>query len=175
MSSVAERVSVVMRSVPDWARMGRDEGRAADTDDGRHRRGERRGGTRPNLEVLEHVSWWRRVSWAEVAAAAVLVVVLFSALMLHVSMIGAQERLDEVQAQVQQARLEQEQLRRAESQLTSPGKVLAIAGNELGMVEAAPPEFVQVLPRFIRPFVLLAPPASPTDGTPGSDTIDPTR
>lgn len=155
MSSVAGRVSAAMRSVPDWARLDREE--ATKPSKQKRGAGDR---ARPKLEVLEHVAWWRRVSWAEVVAAAVLVAVLFSALLLHVSMIGAQEQLDRAQEQVREARLEQEQLRRAESQLTSPGEVLAIAGNELGMVEAAPPEFVYALPRFVRPFEMLAPAAA---------------
>lgn len=106
---------------------------------------------RPRLEVVEHVAWWRRVSWWELGTGLLLVGVLFAALSLHVAMIGDQERLDRLQQQVDVERTRQEELRRAESQLTSPGEVLAIARDELGMVDAASPEFIESMPRFMRP------------------------
>lgn len=106
--------------------------------------------SRPRLQLVERVRWWRRVPWVAVVFVVVFVGCLFGALWTHVSLISGQQRLDAIQTEISRERLRREELRREQSQLQGPEEVRRIAVEEYGMVDAAPAEAVAATRPTIR-------------------------
>jgi hypothetical protein len=93
--------------------------------------------------------------------------VLFAAASLQVRLIGGQERLDRINAQIDTMQVRQDDLRKQEANLRSPAQIAEIATDELGMVQAAPPMLVNPVSRYIgSPHPQIAPTTTIAIGTP---------
>jgi len=90
----------------------------------------------------------RRVPTAVWVVAAVFAV-LFTAATIQSYLITGQRTLDRLQKQINDAKLQQDDLRRKEIDLRSPAQVAQTAMNDLKMVHAAPPVLLTPEPRVI--------------------------
>jgi hypothetical protein len=91
---------------------------------------------------------------------------LFAAASLQVRLIGGQERLDRINAQIDVVQVRQDDLRQQEANLRSPAQIASIATNELGMVQAAPPMLVNPPSRYIGyPHPQTVPTTTPATGS----------
>jgi hypothetical protein len=99
---------------------------------------------------------------------------VLGAVALQVMLIGGQRQVDHLESELSKAQVEQDTLRRQESQLRSPSDIQGIATERLGMVPADLPALVQPAPRVVgypqgdprgagTPTTTLAP-AQPTSG-----------
>jgi len=93
----------------------------------------------PRLEVVERRP---RITRTAVLVAVLAAALAFGALSVQISLIHRQQRLDAVRAEITDLQLANKELRQKESSLQSPSEILRIARDELGMVEAKPPELV---------------------------------
>ena len=110
---------------------------------------------RPSLKVIEHRPLLRRIPWSVATALVFVVGFLFMALWTHVALIGGQQRLDDLHEEIRAGHVRQEKLRRQESQLGSPGEILRVARDELGMIREPEFELVAPVQSVIGPYPLV--------------------
>lgn len=90
-----------------------------------------------------------RITPTAVLAALLVAGIVFGALAMQISLIGRQQRLDSLRAEITEIQKENKELRQAESRLQAPAEILRIARDERGMVESRPAELVTPAERRI--------------------------
>lgn len=83
-----------------------------------------------------------RITPTAVLSALVVAGIVFGALAVQISLIGRQQHLDTLRAEITDIQKENKELRQAESRLQAPAEILRIARDERGMVESRPAELV---------------------------------
>ena len=114
---------------------------------------------KPALTVIDRTDRVRRVTPMAVIVTVLVSIVAFAALSVQISLIHRQQQLDSIRSEINEVQLANKELRAKESRLQAPAEILRIARDELGMVEARPPELVT-------PAVESVAPAPPADTTP---------
>ncbi len=93
----------------------------------------------------------RSVRRSAAAASVVLVALLFGALVMWVSVITGQGRLDDLRSSIASEQERHAELVTAETEMKSPDEILRIAEEELHMTEPARSELVTPMPGVIAP------------------------
>lgn len=114
----------------------------------------------PELTVIDRADRVRRVTPTAVALTLMVSLIAFAALSVQISLIHRQQHLDSIRNEINEIQLANKELRAQESRLQAPAEILRIARDELGMVEARPPELVTPAVESVA--------ATPPDTVPGS-------